>query len=94
MILDILMQLLLFRLNSLGIPLIFDLLFLKFVDLVLLLLDFFLLLHKLALDFANLLVEGSLCELQVVNLLLFGLDFLLKLLLLSDELVNGVVLTK
>ena len=94
MICNVLMQLLLFCFNSLRVSLIFDLFFLKLVDLVLLFLDFFLLLHKITLDFDNLSVESSLCELEVVNLLLFGLNFLLKLLLLSDELVDGVVLTK
>jgi len=60
MVLDVLMQLLLLGFNRLGMSLILDLFLLKFVDLVLLLLDFFLLFHKITLEFGNFAVEGSL----------------------------------
>lgn len=91
---DVLQQLVLLGIPRLLFSLILDLLFFEFVDLVLLLLKLFLLLHEITVKLDNFLVESSFGELQIVNLLLLGLDLLLKLLLLSDELVDGVVLTK
>ena len=72
----------------------FGLLFLKLVNSVLLLLEFLLFFHQFRFEFHNLTVKGSLSQFKIINLILFGLNVFLKLFLLSDKLVNGVILTK
>ena len=90
----VLEQLLLFGIHSLGISLVLNLLFLKLVNLVLLLLELFLFGQKFRVELDNSGVQSALLLVKVIVLLFEAFNFLLKLFLLSDELVNGVVLTK
>jgi len=56
--------------------------------------DLLFFLVELSFEFDDLLVQSCLSQLEVVDLLLLGLDLFLEFLLLSDQLVNRIVLTE
>lgn len=85
---------LLLGLVQLGVSLVLHLLLFVLLNLVLLLLNFLFFLQQLALKLNDFLVESSFGELKVVDLLLLALNFLLQLFLLSDQLVDSVVLAE
>ena len=93
-LLDFLLKVLLLSVKKLSVSLELSLFLSKFINLVFLLHDFFLFFAEFSFEFDDLLVKSSLSQLKVINLGLFVFNILLKLLLLSDKLMNGVILTK
>ena len=94
LLLDLLLKVLLLSVEELSVSLKLRLLLGKLVNLMLFLHDFFSFFGEFTLKLDDFLVETGFGLFKVVNLSLFVLNVLLELLLLSDELVNSVVLTK
>jgi len=94
LLLDLFLKVLLLSVEELSVSFELGLLFGKLVDFMFFLHNFFSFFGKFPLKLNDFLVETSFGLFEVVNLSLLVLNVLLKLLLLSDELVNSVVLTK
>ena len=94
LLLDLFLKVLLLSVEELSVSFELGLLFGKLVDFMLFLHNFFSFFGEFPLKLDDFLVETSFGLFKVVNLSLLVLNVLLKLLLLSDELVNSVVLTK
>jgi len=93
-LLDFLLKVLLLSVKKLSISLELSLFLSKFINLVFLFHDFFLFFTEFGFEFDDLLVKSSLSQLKIINLGLLVFNILLKLLLLSDKLMNSVILTK
>jgi hypothetical protein len=93
-LLDFLLKVLLLSVKKLSVSLELSLFLRKFVNLVFLFHDFLLFFTEFGFEFDDLLVKSSLGQLKVINLGLLVFNILLKLLLLSNKLMNGVILTK
>jgi len=72
----------------------FDLFLLEFLDLVLLLLSFFLLFDEFGIKLGDFSTESGLGKFEIIYLSLLGVDLLLELFETSDEFADLIVVTK